>query len=92
LPRIRDFSVGSRASRTRSGCAKATGDPSTGSTAKRARCAWWWSSPEEGCTDELSAAYLSQIETGKKPGSFEAMAKLARTLGVDLEDLERWQA
>jgi ribosome-binding protein aMBF1 (putative translation factor) len=39
----------------------------------------------------LSAAYLSQIEAGKKPGSFEAMAKLARALGVDLEDLERWQ-
>jgi DNA-binding XRE family transcriptional regulator len=39
----------------------------------------------------LSAAYLSQIETGKKPGSFEAMAKLARALGVDMEDLERWR-
>jgi DNA-binding Xre family transcriptional regulator len=39
----------------------------------------------------LSAAYLSQIETGKKPGSFEAMAKLARALRVDLGDLERWQ-
>jgi transcriptional regulator with XRE-family HTH domain len=31
---------------------------------------------------------LSQIETGKKPGSFDAMAKLARALGVDMEDLE----
>jgi DNA-binding Xre family transcriptional regulator len=40
----------------------------------------------------LSAAYLSQIETGKKPGSFEAMAKLARALAVDMEDLERWQS
>ncbi len=39
----------------------------------------------------ISTAYLSQIETGKKPGSFDAMAKLARALGVDLEDLERWQ-
>jgi ribosome-binding protein aMBF1 (putative translation factor) len=40
----------------------------------------------------ISAAYLSQIETGKKPGSFEAMAKLARALGVDMEDLEPWRA
>jgi ribosome-binding protein aMBF1 (putative translation factor) len=40
----------------------------------------------------VSAAYLSQIETGKKPGSFDAMAKLARALGVNLEDLEPWQA
>ena len=37
----------------------------------------------------VSAAYLSQIETGKKPGSFDAMAKLARALGVDLGDLSR---
>jgi ribosome-binding protein aMBF1 (putative translation factor) len=40
----------------------------------------------------VSAAYLSQIETGKKPGSFDAMAKLARALGVDMEDLEPWRA
>jgi DNA-binding Xre family transcriptional regulator len=40
----------------------------------------------------ISAAYLSQIETGKKPGSFDAMAKLARALGVDMEDLEPWRA
>ena len=39
----------------------------------------------------ISAAYLSQIETGKKPGSFEAMAKLARALGVAMEDLEPWR-
>jgi ribosome-binding protein aMBF1 (putative translation factor) len=39
----------------------------------------------------ISAAYLCQIETGKKPGSFDAMAKLARALGVDMEDLEPWQ-
>ena len=37
----------------------------------------------------ISSAYLSQIETGKKPGSFDAMAKLARALGVEMEDLER---
>jgi DNA-binding Xre family transcriptional regulator len=39
----------------------------------------------------ISTAYLSQIETGKKPGSFDAMAKIARALGVDMEDLEPWQ-
>ncbi len=40
----------------------------------------------------VSAAYLSQIETGRKPGSFDALAKLARALGVDMEDLEPWRA
>jgi DNA-binding Xre family transcriptional regulator len=39
----------------------------------------------------ISTAYLSQIETGSKPGSFDAMAKLSRALGVDMEDLEPWQ-
>jgi ribosome-binding protein aMBF1 (putative translation factor) len=39
----------------------------------------------------ISTAYLSQIETGKKPGSFDAMAKLARALGIDLEDLAPWR-
>jgi DNA-binding XRE family transcriptional regulator len=39
----------------------------------------------------ISTAYLSQIETGKKPGSFDAMAKLARALGIDMEDLEPWR-
>jgi ribosome-binding protein aMBF1 (putative translation factor) len=39
----------------------------------------------------ISTAYLSQIETGKKPGSFDAMAKLARALGVDMEDLTPWR-
>jgi DNA-binding Xre family transcriptional regulator len=39
----------------------------------------------------ISAAYLSQIETGKKPGSFDAMSKLARALEVDMEDLEPWR-
>ena len=39
----------------------------------------------------ISTAYLSQIETGRKPGSFDAMAKLARALGVSMEDLEPWR-
>jgi hypothetical protein len=34
----------------------------------------------------------SQIAAGQKPGSFEAVATLARALGVDLEDLAPWQA
>lgn len=35
----------------------------------------------------ISAAYLSEIESGKKPGSFDAMAKLAKALGISLDDL-----
>jgi hypothetical protein len=34
----------------------------------------------------VSAAYLSEIETGKKPGSLAAMARLAQALGRPLED------
>jgi hypothetical protein len=40
---------------------------------------------------DRAGVYLSQIETGNKPGSFAAMAKLARALGVDMEDLEPWR-
>jgi hypothetical protein len=36
---------------------------------------------------KLAPSYLSEIETGKKPGSFDAMARLARALGVVMEDL-----
>lgn len=39
----------------------------------------------------ISPAYLSQIETGRKPGSFDAMARLARALDVEMEDLEPWR-
>ena len=35
---------------------------------------------------DLAPSYLSEIETGKKPGSFDAMARLARALGVAMED------
>jgi len=34
----------------------------------------------------LSATYLSEIETGKKPGSLATMARLAQALGRPLED------
>ena len=40
-------------------------------------------------TAKLTPSYVSEIETGRKPGSLNAMAKIARTLGVSLEDLVR---
>ena len=38
----------------------------------------------------LSAMYLSQIETGRRGGSTKTLAKIARALHVDLDDLARW--
>jgi predicted transcriptional regulator len=35
----------------------------------------------------VSQSYISEIETRKKPGSLAAMAKLARALGVTIDDL-----
>jgi DNA-binding Xre family transcriptional regulator len=35
----------------------------------------------------VAPAYLSEIETGKKPGSVSALQKIARALEVDLGDL-----
>lgn len=35
----------------------------------------------------LSAAYISEIETGKKDGSVSAMKKIAEALGVEIDDL-----
>jgi len=32
-------------------------------------------------------SYISEIETRRKPGSFEAMVKLARALGIGVDDL-----
>jgi DNA-binding XRE family transcriptional regulator len=40
-------------------------------------------------TAKLTPSYVSEIETGRKPGSLNAMAKIARALGVSLEDLVR---
>jgi len=40
-------------------------------------------------TAGLTPSYVSEIETGRKPGSLNAMAKIARALGVSLEDLIR---
>jgi len=36
---------------------------------------------------ELSAPYLSEIESGKKEGSLSVMKRIAEALGVDLDDL-----
>ncbi len=36
---------------------------------------------------KLAPSYVSEIERGKKPGSFDAMARLARALRVTMEDL-----
>ena len=35
----------------------------------------------------IAPAYLSEIETGKKPGSFDAMTRIAKALGLSLDDL-----
>jgi DNA-binding XRE family transcriptional regulator len=35
----------------------------------------------------VSTTYLSEIETGRKPGSLATMARIARALGVSLDDL-----
>ena len=35
----------------------------------------------------VSAGYLAEIETGRKPGSVAALASLARALQVQIEDL-----
>jgi ribosome-binding protein aMBF1 (putative translation factor) len=35
----------------------------------------------------VARAYLSEIETGKKPGSVSALQKIARALEVDLDEL-----
>ncbi len=35
----------------------------------------------------VSAAYLAEIETGRKPGSAAALARLAKALEVQIEDL-----
>ncbi len=48
-----------------------------------------------GCTGKALAAlagvtqsYICEIENRRKPGSFDAMAKLARALRIDMADLE----
>jgi DNA-binding XRE family transcriptional regulator len=38
----------------------------------------------------VAPSYLTEIETRKKPGSFEAMIKLATALGISLDDIAAW--
>ena len=38
----------------------------------------------------ISAAMLSEIENGKKEGSVRTLAALARSLGLDLDDIISW--
>jgi transcriptional regulator with XRE-family HTH domain len=35
----------------------------------------------------VSAGYLAEIEAGRKPGSVKALARLAKVLQVQIEDL-----
>jgi DNA-binding XRE family transcriptional regulator len=38
----------------------------------------------------IPASYLCDIEAGRKPGSFQAMAAIAAALRLDMEDLKPW--
>jgi ribosome-binding protein aMBF1 (putative translation factor) len=38
----------------------------------------------------VAPSYLTEIETGKKPGSFDALAKLAGALKISLDDIAAW--
>jgi DNA-binding XRE family transcriptional regulator len=38
----------------------------------------------------VSPSYLTEIETGRKPGSLHAMIKLAAALRVSLDDIAAW--
>jgi DNA-binding XRE family transcriptional regulator len=38
----------------------------------------------------VSPSYLTEIETGRKPGSLHAMMKLAAALRVSLDDIAAW--
>jgi DNA-binding XRE family transcriptional regulator len=45
------------------------------------------SAKELAAMASVSPSYLSEIESGRKPGSLEAMAKLAKALKLSLDDL-----
>jgi ribosome-binding protein aMBF1 (putative translation factor) len=38
----------------------------------------------------LAPSYVSEIETGRKPGRFDAMMKLAAALEISLDDIAAW--
>jgi len=39
---------------------------------------------------DVSPSYLTEIETRRKPGSFDAIAKIAAALGISLDDIAPW--
>jgi len=45
------------------------------------------SATELAAKAEISAAYLSELETGKKTGTVETLRKLANVLKLDIDDL-----
>ncbi len=45
------------------------------------------SATELAAKAEISGAYLSELETGKKTGTVDTLRKLATALNVDLDDL-----
>ena len=38
----------------------------------------------------VAPSYVTEIETGRKPGSFDALAKLAAALKISLDDIAVW--
>jgi DNA-binding XRE family transcriptional regulator len=38
----------------------------------------------------VAPSYVTEIETCKKPGSFDALAKLAAALAISLDDIAAW--
>jgi DNA-binding XRE family transcriptional regulator len=38
----------------------------------------------------VAPSYVTEIETGKNPGSFDALAKLAAALKITLDDIAAW--
>lgn len=48
---------------------------------------WREHATELAAKAEISGAYLSELETGKKTGTVDTLRKLATALNVDLDDL-----
>lgn len=46
-----------------------------------------WSQRSLAATADVSASYLAEIERGQKPGSADALRRLAEVLGTSIEDL-----
>jgi DNA-binding XRE family transcriptional regulator len=38
----------------------------------------------------VAPSYVTEIETGRKPGSFDALARLGHALDISLDDLASW--